>query len=677
MSHEARLKGLSGNPKQYDLIRRDLQKILTNLAEIADERGEIIRSGEIGKDATGQLLGDAIRSRAAALEKPFQLAVVGHFSRGKSTLINALLKRKLLKDAVIPNTAACTVVKHGEPERFRVTYREGTSYPDIEQVSTDLAHDIARYTSDSSVGENESEAMERYTAVMEKKSASLSEVIEQVDIWCESEFLSSLGIEIVDTPGIDAVFKEHQRVTLRRIPTVDATIFLFQPDPGLGERELLFIQFIKEFVKSMFFVMTKVDTVDQEVVTGMMEFSRNALAARTGMEIEHIYPVSARRALNGGDQGFEEFRDALQAYLVENTGKVRLHAATLQAILVCDDILAGVEEDARAVSRSLADLEEELASIQRETNNITNQRDELLLRIDQKIEEIITDSVVKIDTLSDELLKAVEQQINLLSHNQLKYADEYLQPVMKDTIISWLGQNQKNVESKIKLLNDLIRKKIQTMLGAVQSDKERALLLRSVDIQITSPITISGAVGESISDRLVRLLGGVGVTGAISDALASITDTVMDMGRQVVNAVGGVFGRLLGTRTTNVPIVQDRTTKAREKVRLYLRQPVRGTGHNVYEVVVEGSSRNVGVRVVIEHNFAQWRDQLKQEVSDIVNSRVNRRLAQLLKQIEAKSSQEEVVNDRLREEELQRHQIALEQLRRDFSQIDQHIQVLE
>ena len=39
----------------------------------------------------------------------FYLAVVGEFSSGKSTFINALLRKRLLKEAVKPTTAAATL----------------------------------------------------------------------------------------------------------------------------------------------------------------------------------------------------------------------------------------------------------------------------------------------------------------------------------------------------------------------------------------------------------------------------------------------------------------------------------------------------------------------------------------------------------------------------------------
>ena len=48
-------------------------------------------------------------------DSKFYLAVVGEFSSGKSTFINALLRKRLLKEAVKPTTAAATFIeKKGE-----------------------------------------------------------------------------------------------------------------------------------------------------------------------------------------------------------------------------------------------------------------------------------------------------------------------------------------------------------------------------------------------------------------------------------------------------------------------------------------------------------------------------------------------------------------------------------
>lgn len=46
----------------------------------------------------------------------FYLAIVGEFSSGKSTFINALLRKRLLKEAVKPTTVAATFIEKKESE---------------------------------------------------------------------------------------------------------------------------------------------------------------------------------------------------------------------------------------------------------------------------------------------------------------------------------------------------------------------------------------------------------------------------------------------------------------------------------------------------------------------------------------------------------------------------------
>jgi len=58
-------------------------------------------------------------------ENRLNLAVLGEFKRGKSTLINALLGRPLLPMAVVPLTSVITVVEYGEALRVEARFKDG------------------------------------------------------------------------------------------------------------------------------------------------------------------------------------------------------------------------------------------------------------------------------------------------------------------------------------------------------------------------------------------------------------------------------------------------------------------------------------------------------------------------------------------------------------------------
>src|SRR6185295_15858967 len=97
------------------LLRQDQEALL------ADERralGELqVALGKVEAEADDRgALAESIRQ----LDELFLLVVVGEFNAGKSTLINALLGAAVLEEWVTPTTTAIHVLRHGETESRRL-----------------------------------------------------------------------------------------------------------------------------------------------------------------------------------------------------------------------------------------------------------------------------------------------------------------------------------------------------------------------------------------------------------------------------------------------------------------------------------------------------------------------------------------------------------------------------
>ena len=65
-------------------------------------------------------------ARVRVAEDRFNLVVLGEFKRGKSTLINALLRRNVLPTGVISLTSVVTTIAAGDAERLRVYFSDGS-----------------------------------------------------------------------------------------------------------------------------------------------------------------------------------------------------------------------------------------------------------------------------------------------------------------------------------------------------------------------------------------------------------------------------------------------------------------------------------------------------------------------------------------------------------------------
>jgi len=223
---------------------------IMNLSRILSDKEEEILARERRALAECRLSLErvAIEERDAAsfdasirqLDELFLLVVAGEFNAGKSAFVNALLGRALLEEGVTPTTQRITLVKHGEKER------------------------------------------ERRVDGVEVVEAPLS-VLEKVDI--------------VDTPGTNAIAREHEALTRDFIPRSDLVLFVTSADRPFTESERSFLESIRDWGKKILFVVNKVDLLEREEDVAEVEgFVRENGRKLLGASPE-VFSVSARLAL--------------------------------------------------------------------------------------------------------------------------------------------------------------------------------------------------------------------------------------------------------------------------------------------------------------------------------------------------------------------------------------------
>ncbi|HUO14247.1 MAG TPA: dynamin family protein, partial [Verrucomicrobiae bacterium] len=74
---------------------------------------EVIRSAQAIDTKNTALQGDCRELVARLAEDQFNLMMVGRFSRGKSTLMNAILGGDYLPTGIVPLTSVITTVRYG------------------------------------------------------------------------------------------------------------------------------------------------------------------------------------------------------------------------------------------------------------------------------------------------------------------------------------------------------------------------------------------------------------------------------------------------------------------------------------------------------------------------------------------------------------------------------------
>ena len=179
----------------------------------------------------------------------FLLVIAGEFNSGKSSFINALLGERVLPEGVTPTTDRINILRHGP------------------QVSEHL--------------------LEAY----------LLERTHPADVLRE--------INIVDTPGTNAIIRRHEELTRDFVPRSDLVLFVTSADRPFTESERAFLEQIREWGKKIVFIVNKIDILPrseerQEVIRYVNENATTLLG-----EAPQIFAVSARQAQEARGGGIE------------------------------------------------------------------------------------------------------------------------------------------------------------------------------------------------------------------------------------------------------------------------------------------------------------------------------------------------------------------------------------
>ena len=256
-------------------------------------------------------------SRLAA--DTFQLAVAGQFSRGKTTLMNALLGGPYLPMGALPMTSVITTVRYGSRPKAIVRRRASGLGAEVPLAQ------VAGYIAQASATRAEQQVV-------------------SVEVEVPAEILR-LGFEFIDTPGVGSAIEVNTATTRRFLPQADAVIFVTGFDSPLTQAEAGFLADAARHAGKLFLVLNKRDLVSGQDADAALEFVRHRLREDMSMARPRIFTLSALEALEAvvaGDDGrlvgsgLPDLHAELREFLT--TGKTRLflrniagHAARLMA----------------------------------------------------------------------------------------------------------------------------------------------------------------------------------------------------------------------------------------------------------------------------------------------------------------------------------------------------------
>lgn len=443
----------------------------------------------------------------------FLLCVVGEYNSGKSSLINALLGRRVVAEGVVPTTAEVTVLRYADGG-------VGESPPAPEGVVV-LAEDV--------------------------------------------EMLKT--VSLVDSPGTNAIDRRHEALTKEYLPLCDLVLFVTSADRPFSESERLFLQSIRAWGKKCVLLINKADLLaDGDARAQVVDFVRTSSRALLGRSPE-VFTVSSRQALQAkegstagrsGDLWEASGFEPLEMYISQNLDadeRLRIKLASVASVAstvgeVYVDRLAVesavIEADNAALS-TVADLVAKCDStielgFPAHFARVDNVLLEFLERADMFFDSHVTFSnmtmLLKKDAVArafiDEVVLGTERDVERRARSLAEWVSEKLSRNVAEVTSIF---SRRVGERKAELVAAALKhEQVHNVLGDI--GEARALAMpSSADVDVSGGDHLMSGLGDAAA-KLAASYKPETESQRVADALSASVKTALALEIGAVGAVG-------------------------------------------------------------------------------------------------------------------------------------------
>jgi small GTP-binding protein len=448
---------------------------------------------------------DTLQKAILQLDELFLIVIAGEFNAGKSALVNALLGQKVLPEGATPTTSRVTLVKWGEGP--------------AEQV---VDENFAVYT---------------YPLPLLKE------------------------LNIVDTPGTNAIIRRHERLTDEYVPRSDLVLFVTSADHPLTESERQFLERILTWGKKIVFVLNKVDILENEAALHeVRDFILKHTATILG-DRPQLYPVSAKwaqRALSEHDPDeraglralsrLDDLEQYISATLDDDT---RLGLKFNNPLGVAERL---IEQAGESLSVQLQALEEDKVTANSLETVITEYERELQGELPPRLAEVETilyrleqrgldffDSTLRLTNVQNlmrgdkvraqfekvvlaDVPQQIEEQVQRLIDwlvqkdlHEWQQVMSYLQRRRAQNLEHLVGEGYGPREARRRELIDTVGKSVQSIVNTYDRDQEARELAASVEAAVAQTALLeAGAVGLGTLVSVAVLSSTMDITGILA-----------------------------------------------------------------------------------------------------------------------------------------------------------------
>ena len=288
----------------------------------------------------------AIEERAQNPSAQLILPLIGEFSAGKTSLINALTDSKVLEIASRPTTATLYQIIFGSPENKAVALT-------AEGESVELQLDSMK-----------NEELLKYPTV------NLFDTSTKVP----------KDIIFVDTPGLSSPDPKHREVLISILPRIDAILLTVDANQPITRSLLAFVKEMRLAEKPIYLILNKTDTKS----TGELQDLKAGIARDIDLPIDSIVCTSAS---TGGVSELQQLLTKIQGQKTQIIAKVD----ALRAKELIGELRAFIAEILRS-SSSPKELKEAVRAQERELERLQSNIRLLMERVEEKLSDKVDET---------------------------------------------------------------------------------------------------------------------------------------------------------------------------------------------------------------------------------------------------------------------------------------------
>ena len=444
----------------------------------------------------------AEKARQKAHELEFNVAVTGVINAGKSTLLNALLGKKILGASNVPETVNLTVLKYS-PEPFaKVNFWSEAELKEL-GIAQDQDDEIAQIYGETGVKfeDDPSETVQnlsgKFGAEGESKTAFKSsnsgqicsnqpasktvktdeikrytsadskyaKFVKSVELYENLELLKD-NVRIIDTPGIDDAVALREELVRRFMRECDLMVHLMNVSQSATQKDLDFIvsSLQNSHAVRLAVLLTHADVLKEGELNEVAAYAKKSVEERTrelGIGAE-FFAVSAKSYFEGGqNSGVEEFKKYLYETLFgpgSQKSRLGIEAYKKELGRVCAQFATDTQSEILKLTGSNLSLSQKLAELNEQKAALASRLEDVRGAVKDELERLDTAKTAAsyelgLRSLAQTLKQRVADDANYAASKKQKIDPQRLariaQTTIKDGVIVLMRQNRNEIVRQI------------------------------------------------------------------------------------------------------------------------------------------------------------------------------------------------------------------------------------